>query len=304
MAGFDSLEGQIWIDGKFIDWKDAKVHFLTHGLHYGSGVFEGMRSYNGSIFKLTAHNQRFIDSGKIMDMVIPYSVEELNNICYDVLERNDLPNAYLRPLAWRGSEMMAISAQNSTIHVGVAAWGNMKYSKGKDENRGLRLKTSKWRRPAADSAPVNAKACGLYMICTLSKHEAESAGFDDALMLDYRGLVAEATGANIFFIKDNEIHTPTPDCFLNGITRQAVIGLARDAGYKIIERAIMPDEVAKFDGCFITGTAAEVTEISTIDNIELKGSEIISRLIDDFHALTQKPAPEKLARESAETLTA
>ncbi|MGM0421777.1 MAG: branched-chain amino acid aminotransferase [Pseudomonadota bacterium] len=299
MAGFDSLEGQIWIDGEFLDWQDAKVHFLTHGLHYGSGVFEGMRAYNGSIFKLTEHNQRLIDSGKIMDMKIPYSVEELNTICYELLERNDLSSAYVRPLAWRGSEMMAISAQSSTIHVGIAAWGNIKYAKGKDEGRGLRLQTSKWRRPSSVSAPVNAKACGLYMICTLSKHEAESAGFDDALMLDYRGQVAEATGANIFFIKDGEIHTPTPDCFLDGITRRTVIGLAEEAGYKVIERAIMPDEVAKFDECFITGTAAEVTAVSAIDNIEFNGGEIIPTLVKAYHELVLKPAPEKLAREAA-----
>ena len=299
MAGFDQLEGKIWLDGRFVDWTDANVHFLTHGLHYGSGVFEGMRAYNGSIFKLTEHNERLLDSAKILDMHLPYSIEDLNNICYDVIEHNNLSDAYIRPLAWRGSEMMAISAQQSTIHLGIAAWGGIKYAKGKDEGRGLRLQTSKWRRPAPVSAPVHAKAAGLYMICTLSKHEAESAGFDDALMLDFRGQVAEATGANIFFIKGNDIHTPLPDCFLNGITRQTIMGIAAEAGYNIIERAIMPDEIATFDECFITGTAAEVTPVAAIDNIEFKGGQTASELIKTYHEIVRQPGPEKIARDQA-----
>ncbi len=300
MAGYDSLEGEIWMDGKFVDWKDAKVHFLTHALHYGSGVFEGMRAYNGSIFKLTDHMQRLIDGGKIMDMHIPYSVEELNDICYQVIERNNLKNAYVRPLAWRGSEMMAISSQRATIHVAVAAWGNLSYAKGKEEGRGLRLQTSKWRRPASESAPVHAKACGLYMICTLSKHTAESAGYDDALMLDYRGQVAEATGSNIFFVnRDNEIHTPTPDCFLNGITRQTVIKIAKDNGYKLIERAIMPDELATFEGCFLTGTAAEVIPVGAIDDINYQDHPVVQDLKQKYHDMVNQPQPEKIARDKA-----
>lgn len=300
MAGYDSLEGEIWIDGEFVDWKDANVHFLTHGLHYGSGVFEGMRAYNGSIFRLTDHMQRLIDGGKMMDMEIPYTVDELNDICYQVIERNNLTNAYVRPLAWRGSEMMAISSQKATIHVGVAAWGNIKYAKGKDEGRGLRLQTSKWRRSSPDTAPVHAKACGLYMTATLSKHTAESAGYDDALMLDYRGQVAEATGANIFFIDhDNVIHTPTPDCFLNGITRQTVIELAKDNGYTVNVRAITPDELARFDGCFITGTAAELTPVGAIDDIEYQDHAVVRDLKQKYHELVNQPQPEKIARDKA-----
>ena len=299
MAGYDELDGVIWMDGQFVDWKDAKVHFLTHGLHYGSGVFEGMRAYNGSIFKLTQHNQRLIDSGKIMDMEIPYSVEEINEACYEVMERNNLSDAYVRPLAWRGSEMMAISSQLSTIHVGVAAWGNLKYAKGKEKGQGLRLMTSRWRRPASDSAPVNAKACGLYMICTLSKHAAESAGYDDALMLDYRGYVAEATGANIFFIdKDKALHTPTPDCFLNGITRQTAISLAEENGYKVNVRTIMPDELPKFEGCFITGSAAEITPISGIDNFTYGENEVAQHIVQLYHDLVRTPQPEFLERQN------
>ena len=298
MAGYDEMDGVIWMDGEFVDWKDARVHFLTHGLHYGSGVFEGMRSYNGSIFKLTQHNQRLIDSAKIMDMKVPYSVEEINDACYEVLERNGLSDAYVRPLAWRGSEMMAISSQKSTIHVGVAAWGNLKYAKGKDKGQGLDLATSKWRRPAADSAPVHAKACGLYMIATLSKHAAETAGYDDALMLDYRGYVAEATGANIFFIdRDKVIHTPTPDCFLNGITRQTAIQLAQENGYKINVRTIMPDELAKFEGCFITGSAAEITSIAAIDDIEYGENDVVQHIMHLYYDLVRKPQPEYLERQ-------
>lgn len=265
---YDDRDGQIWMDGDFIPWREAKVHFLTHTLHYGSGVFEGIRAYNGKPFKLEEHNQRLIDSARIMDMNIPYSLEEINQACLDAMKANNLTDAYLRPLAWRGSEQMGVSAQQTKIHLGIAAWEWPSYFGDEAMEKGIRLKISRWRRPQPDSAPVQAKACGLYMICTLSKHEAEAAGYNDAMMLDYRGRVAEGTGANFFMVKDGEIHTPVADCFLNGITRRTVIDLAKEDGITVIERPIMPDDLAIADECFVTGTAAEVTPVGCIDTHE------------------------------------
>ena len=298
MAGFDEMEGYIWMDGHFYDWKDAKVHFLTHGLHYASAVFEGVRAYNGSAFKLTEHNERLIKSAEIMDMDVPYTVAELNEVTYQVLEKNNLTNAYIRPLVWRGSEMMAIANRNSTVHVGIAAWGGIKYS-AKSAEGGIKLKSVSWRRPDPATAPVHAKASGLYMISTLSKHEAERADCQDALMLDYQGNVAEASGANIFFFKDGELHTPTPHCFLNGITRQTAIQIAEDLGIKVNVRTITPDELTDMDECFITGTAAEITAVEQIDDITYGIGESSRKIIEAYHDLVHQPAPEKLARDAA-----
>lgn len=263
---YDDRDGQIWFDGKFVAWRDAKIHFLSHALHYGSGVFEGVRCYNGKVFKLTEHSQRLLDGCKIMDMKISYTLDQINKACLDALKINNLKDAYIRPLAWRGAEQMGVAAQETKIHLAVAVWEWPNYFSADAANQGISVKTTRWRRPPPECAPVNAKACGLYMICTLAKHEVNAAGYMDALMLDYRGFVAELTGANFFMVKNGTIHTPTPDCFLNGITRQTVIQLAKDKGYKVIERTIMPEEVKDADECFVTGTAAEVTPLGKIDD--------------------------------------
>lgn len=282
---FDQRDGWIWFDGEFVPWKDAQMHVVTHGPHYASAVFEGIRSYKGHIFKLQEHNERLLKSGRDLDFEIPYTVEEINKACYEALEKNNLSDAYLRPFAWRGSEQMGISAQQTKIHLVVAVWEWPSYFSKEAREKGIALKTSKWRRPAPESAPVFSKAAGLYMICTLSKHDAEASGCNDALMLDWRGQVAEATGANIFLMKDGEIHTPKPDCFLNGITRQTVMDLARKRGYKIHERAIMPDELPEFDEIFVTGTAAEVTAVGKIDDLEYTVGPITRALRDDYETL-------------------
>jgi branched-chain amino acid aminotransferase len=262
---FDQRDGWIWMNGEFVPWKEATTHVLNHGLHYGSSVFEGTRAYNGKIFKLQEHTKRLRFSANELGFDLPYTDGVLNDACQEAMEKNNLTNAYFRPVAWRGSEMMAISAQQATTHVAIACWDWPSYFGKEARENGLKLQLSSWKRPSPESAPVHAKAAGLYMICTLSKHAAEAAGFHDALMLDYRGYVAECTGANIFFItKDKEIHTPTADCFLNGITRRTVMGLAEKHGYKVIERHIMPDEITNFAEVFVTGTAAEVTPIGQI----------------------------------------
>ena len=244
MMNFDDQDGNIWYNGKLIPWRDSKLHVLSHGLHYASCVFEGERVYNGEVFKLREHTQRLIDSGKELGFAIPYSLEELEQATRDTVASQGFADAYVRPVAWRGSEMMGVSAQQTNINVAIAVWEWPSYFSPEARLRGIRLTTSKWRRPAPETAPVHAKAAGLYMICTLSKHAAEAKGYDDALMLDYRGQVAESTGANIFLIQDGKIHTPTPDCFLDGITRQTVIGLAKSHSIEVIERAIMPEEFA------------------------------------------------------------
>ena len=284
MAGvpFDRMTGKIWFNGAFVDWAQAQIHVLTHGLHYASSVFEGERAYGGEIFRLTEHTQRLHDSARMLDFTIPYSVEEIDAVCRELLVLNGLSDAYVRPVAWRGSEMMGVSAQNNRINVAVAVWEWPSYFNPEQRLKGIRLDMADWRRPDPRTAPAKSKAAGLYMICTLSKHAAERKGYADALMLDWRGQVAEATGANVFFVLDGRIHTPTPDCFLNGITRQTVIGLAKGRGIEVIERAIMPEEMAGFEQCFLTGTAAEVTPVSEIGPYKFTVGEITKTLMNDY----------------------
>lgn len=279
---FDDRDGKIWMDGKLVDWRDAKLHVLSHGLHYGSCVFEGERVYNGEVFKLQEHNERLHRSAELLGFKIPYSVEELNEATRQTVKAAGYTNAYVRPVAWRGSEMMAISAQSTTIHVAIAVWEWPSYFGKEAREKGLKLRTSEWRRPSPKTAPSASKAAGLYMICTMSKHTAEAAGYHDALMLDYKDRVAEATGANIFLVQNGELHTPTPECILNGITRQTVMQLARDAGIKVVEREILPEEFAKTDEVFLTGSAAEVTPVGEIDEYKFTVGPITRRLMDDY----------------------
>lgn len=292
MAGipFDAREGVIWFDGKFVDWKDAKIHVLTHGLHYASAVFEGERAYGGQIFKLKEHTDRLIESARILGFTIPFSAEEINEASRETLKRMNLVDGYIRPIAWRGSEMMGVSAQANTIHLAIAAWAWPSYFSPEERLKGIRLDIAEYRRPDPKTAPSRSKAAGLYMICTISKHAAEAKGYADALMFDYRGYVAEATGANVFFVKDGEIHTPAPDCFLNGITRQTVIELAGRRGYKVIERHIMPEELSSFTECFLCGTAAEVTPVSEIGPHRFTPAEITRTLLEDYMAEVQPKA--------------
>lgn len=295
MMNFDNQDGNIWYNGALVPWRDTKLHVLTHGLHYASCVFEGERVYNGEVFKLREHTQRLIDSGKELGFTIPYSLEELEQATRDTVASQGFADAYVRPVAWRGSEMMGVSAQQTKINVAIAVWEWPSYFSPEARMRGIRLTTSKWRRPAPDTAPVHAKAAGLYMICTLSKHAAEAEGYDDALMLDYRGRIAESTGANIFLVQDGKIHTPTPDCFLNGITRQTVIGLAKKHGYEVIERAIMPEELADTSEIFVTGTAAEVTPVGEIDDYKFEVGKITRTLLEDYDALVRGTLSEEAA---------
>ncbi len=279
---FDRFEGEIWYDGAFVPWQDAKLHVLSHGLHYASAVFEGERAYGGEIFKLEEHTDRLFFSAEMLDMKIPFTREEINAACREALKRNDLVDAYVRPIAWRGSEMMAVSAQKTTIHVAIAVWQWPSYFDPEIKLKGIRLDISDWRRPDPRTIPAKAKAAGLYMICTLSKHAAERKGYQDALMLDWRGQVAEATGANVFFVREGKLHTPTPDCFLDGITRRTVMDLARRRGIEIVERAIMPEEMESFEQCFLTGTAAEVTPVSEIGPYRFEVGEITKTLMNDY----------------------
>ena len=287
MMNFDDQDGQIWHNGALIPWRDSKLHVLSHGLHYASCVFEGERVYNGEVFKLREHTQRLIDSGRELGFEIPYSLAELEQATRETVAAQGYADAYVRPVAWRGSEMMGVSAQETKINVAIAVWEWPSYFSPEARMRGIRLTTSTWRRPAPDTAPVHAKAAGLYMICTLSKHAAEAAGFDDALMLDYRGRIAESTGANIFLIQDGKIHTPTPDCFLDGITRQTVIALAKKRNFEVIERAIMSDELEKTDEIFVTGTAAEVTPVGEIDGRKFTVGTICKTLMEDYDNLVR-----------------
>lgn len=282
---FDDRDGFIWFDGKLVPWREAKVHVLTHALHYASCVFEGQRAYGGNIFKLEEHTERLFESARILDFEIPYSTDEINNAAREVLKANNLTDAYMRPVAWRGPEQMGVAAQQTKVHVAVATWAWPAYFSPEAKMKGLRLDISQWKRPAPDSAPTRSKAAGLYMICTLSKHEAERKGYDDALMFDYRGQVAEATGANIFFVQDGAIHTPKPDCFLDGITRRTVIGLAQKRGLQVIERAIMPNEMEVFEQAFLTGTAAEVTPLSEIGPYRFEVGAIAQTLMKDYDDL-------------------
>ena len=284
MAGvpYDQMSGHIWYNGEFVEWGDAKVHVLTHGLHYGSCVFEGERAYGGEIFKLKEHTDRLFYSAEVLGFKIPYTVDEINQACRDTIENQGYSDAYVRPVAWRGSEMMGVSAQNNTINVAIAAWEWPSYFDPEEKLKGIRLDMAEFRRPDPATIPCFSKAAGLYMICTLSKHAAEAKGYADALMLDWRGQVAEATGANVFFIKNGVIHTPTPDCFLNGITRQTVIELAKARQIEVIERAIMPEEMSDFEECFLTGTAAEVTPVAEIGKYKFTPGEICKNLMDDY----------------------
>lgn len=284
---YDDRDGLIWLDGKLIPFRDAKLHVLTHGLHYASAVFEGERAYGGEVFHLTEHSQRLIDSGKLLDFTIPYSVEEIDRATRETVAANKMADCYVRPIAWRGSEMMGVSAQQNKIHVAIAVWEWPSYFSPEAKMKGLRLQISDWRRPAPNTAPTKAKAVGLYMICTLSKHKAEREGYQDALMLDWRGQIAEATGANIFFAKDGKLHTPTPDCFLDGITRRAVIAMAKGRGIEVIERPMQPEEMAGFDECFLTGTAAEVTPVSEIGPYKFTPGKICQALLGEFDLATR-----------------
>jgi branched-chain amino acid aminotransferase len=279
---FDQRDGWIWFNGEIVPWKEAKVHVLTHGLHYGSSVFEGERAYDGVIFKSTEHSIRFKKSAEIMDFEIPYSVEELNAAKDKVVELNGGGDQYVRPVAWRGSEMMAVSAQHNKIHVAIATWAWPSMFDPETKMKGIKLDIADYRRPDPQCAPVHAKAAGLYMICTISKHKAEKKGYADAMMLDWQGRVAECTGANIFFTRDGAIHTPIADCFLNGITRQTVIALAKEQGLEIIERRIMPDELSSFNECFIVGSAAEVTPVAEIGPYSFKPGNISRTMMDAY----------------------
>jgi branched-chain amino acid aminotransferase len=279
---FDQREGVIWMNGEFVPWKDAKIHVLTHGLHYASAVFEGERAYGGEIFKLTEHTQRLFDSAEILDMKIPYTVAQIDAACRETLKRQGYSDAYVRPIAWRGSEMMGVAAQNNKINVAIAIWQWPSYFDPAQLEKGIRLDLAEYRRPDPQTAPAKAKAVGLYMICTISKHKAERKGYADALMLDWRGQVAECTGANVFFVKNGELHTPTPDCFLDGITRRTVMGLAQKRQIKVVERAIMPDELKTFEQCFIVGTAAEVTPVGETGPYKFKVGDLTRTLRADY----------------------
>lgn len=296
MAGvpMDQREGWIWLDGEMKPWKDAKLHVLTHGLHYASSVFEGQRAYGGEIFKLREHTERLIFSGKTLDFTIPYTADEIDEANRQVLAANNLTDAYVRPVAWRGSEELSVPARNNKVHLAIAAWVWPSYFSVEEKLKGIRLQWSKWKRPSPETIPCKAKAAGLYMICTLSKDAAMAEGYADALMLDYRGYVAEATGANVFFVKGDEIHTPTPDCFLDGITRRTLIGLAKANGYKVVERHMKPEDLAGFDECFLTGTAAEVTPVSQVGEHSFTPGQACRTLIAAYSAEVQ---PKRVAAE-------
>jgi branched-chain amino acid aminotransferase len=293
-AAYHDREGFIWFDGKLVPWREANVHVLTHALHYASAVFEGERAYGGEIFELTKHSQRLYDGAKAMDFTIPYSVAEIDQACRDTVKANNLSDCYVRPIAWRGSEQMGVSAQATKIHFSVAAWDWGSYFPMEERLKGLRLTLATYRRPDPATAPTKTKAAGLYMICTIEKHRAERAGYADALMYDWRGHVAECTGANIFFVKDDVLYTPTADCFLAGITRATVMGLAKKRGLKVVERTIMPDELGSFSECFLTGTAAEVTPVAEIAEHRYRPGKISETLINDYTAVVQ---PKKHAAE-------
>jgi len=289
-ATFDDRDGFIWMNGQLVPWRDAKLHVLSHGLHYASSVFEGERAYAGKVYRLEEHTDRLFFSAKALDMTIPFTPQEINDATYAVLKANNQTDAYIRPIAWRGSEMMGVAAQSTRINVAIASWAWAQYFSMEARLKGLRLQWSDWRRPDPATEPVRAKAAGLYMICTISKHKAEREGYEDAMFLDWRGQVAEATGANVFFVIDGEIHTPLADCFLDGITRRAVIEIARKRGYKVIERAILPEELSKAQECFLTGTAAEVTPVREIGQYKFTPGEVCRALMADYDVAVGKPA--------------
>jgi branched-chain amino acid aminotransferase len=286
---FDQRDGVIWQDGRLVPWKDAKTHVLTHGLHYGSCVFEGQRMYGGTVYKLKEHTDRLFTSAQTLGMKIPFTREEINQACIDVCKANNIVDGYLRPVAFRGSEMMAVSAQNTTIHVAIACWPWASYFNPEEKLKGIRLDFARYKRPSPETEPVHAKAAGLYMICTMSKHAAEAKGYADAMMFDYRGYVAEATGANIFFVRDEKLYTPIPDCFLNGITRKSVIELAKARQIPVVEKHIERTELDGFTECFIVGSAAEVTPVSEIGPWRFKPGKITETLMNDYHADVNRP---------------
>ncbi len=288
---YDDRDGWIWFDGELIPWRDARVHVLTHALHYASSVFEGQRAYNGTIFKLSEHSARLRRSAELLGFALPWSIDQIDAACVSTLEANGLADAYVRPVAWRGSEQMGVSAQATKPHLAVACWTWGKYFDPALADKGIRLDIAPWRRPAPYTAPIEAKAAGLYMICTLSKHHAEDRGYNDALMLDWRGQVAETTGANVFFVRDGVMHTPTPDCFLDGITRRTVIDLARRRGVEIVERAIWPEELENFDQMFLTGSAAEVTAVGSAGPWNFEVGELTRTLARDYDDLVNGRLP-------------
>ncbi len=286
---YDKRSGKIWFNGKTVDWADANIHILNHGLHYASCVFEGERVYEGEIFKLGEHTERLFYSAKRMGIIVPYTQAEINEACKNIINIQKVQNGYVRPIIWRGSEMMAISAQKNKIHVAIATWEWGSYFDPKLKLNGIKLNISNWRRPAPNTIPWDTKAAGLYMICTLSKHEAEAKGFTDSLMLDHEGNIAEATGANVFFkSKSEELHTPIPDSFLDGITRREVIKIAKSKGIKVVERKIKPEEMKEFVGCFLTGTAAEITPVSQISEYKFKVCNVITNLSEAYQSLVRK----------------
>ncbi len=288
---FDDRDGWIWLDGKMVPWREAGTHVLTHALHYASSVFEGQRAYNGQIFRLTDHSERLHKSAKILGMHIPWSVAEIDDACREVLKVNGLTDAYMRPVAWRGSEQMGVTAGKAPAHVAIAAWEWGKYFDPEKAKHGIRLDIAPWRRPAPFTAPTDSMASGLYMICTMSRQVAEQRGYDDALMFDWRGQVAEATGANVFFVRDGALYTPTPDCFLDGITRRTVIELAQKRGIEVIERAIWPEELESFEQMFLTGSAAEVTFVSCVGPWNFEVADLSRQLAKDYDDLVNGRIP-------------
>jgi len=292
---FDDRDGTIWFDGHLVPWRDAKLHVLSHGLHYASCVFEGERVYAGAIFKVNEHSERLAASARILDFEIPWSVAEIDKACNEVVVANNISDGYVRPIAWRGSEMMGVSAQSSKIHLAIAAWPWPSYFSPEARLKGIRMCWAKYARPSPHTAPTGSKAAGLYMICTISKHAAERAGYADALMLDWRGQIAEATGANIFLVRHGELHTPTPDCFLNGITRRTVIALAEEHQIKVVERAIMPSELSTTQEVFICGTAAEVTPVAEIGEYQFKVGPVTRMLMEGYDKLVRRGGKSKAA---------
>ena len=290
---FDDRDGQIWLDGALVPWRDAKVHVLTHAMHYASSVFEGQRAYNGRIFALRDHCERLRNSAEILGFSIPWTLEQIEQGCRDTLAASGLDDAYMRPIAWRGSEQMGVAAPRSKIHLAISCWTWGAYFGAEALAKGLRLEIARWRRPAPYTAPTASKAAGLYMICTLSKHHAADHGYDDALMLDWRGQVAEATGANVFFVADGKLHTPTPDCFLDGITRRTVIDLAARRGIEVVERVIWPEELEHFEQCFLTGSAAEVTPVGSVGPWQFEVGDLTRQLMTDYAALVRGTVPNR-----------
>jgi len=290
LVPYDDRDGVIWLDGQLVPWREARVHVLSHAMHYASAVFEGERAYDRRIFKLREHTERLFFSAHELGFKVPYTPEQIDAACNEVIAKNAIVDGYVRPIAWRGPEQMGVSAQQTRIHVAIAAWQWPRYFGDEARTKGIKLTVSDWRRPAPNTAPVKAKAAGLYMICTLSKHKAEAKGYHDALMYDWRGQLAEATGANIFLARDGALHTPTPDCFLDGITRRTVMDLARKRGVYVTERVIDPNELATADEVFLTGTAAEVTPVGDIDQYNYQVGPITRQLMDDYENAVRQPS--------------